>query len=58
MDVKMMSNAELTILMKELEYEYEALKVKIKESMGRMEQLDKKYAQVSEILRKRTKGII
>ena len=58
MDIKMMSNAELKILMKEMEFEYEALKTKIKTSMDRMSQLDKKYTQISEVLYKRTKGII
>lgn len=58
MEIKMMSNAELKVLMKELEFEYEALKTKIKTSMDRMNQLDKKYAQILEILHKRTKGII
>ena len=58
MNVNMLSNAELKILMKEMEFEYEALKSKIKVSMDRMSQIDKKYAQISEILQKRTKGII
>lgn len=58
MEFKMMSNAELKVLMKELEFEYEALKTKIKTSMDRMNQLDKKYVQILEILHKRTKGII
>lgn len=58
MNVNMLSNAELKILMKEMEFEYEALKSKIKVSMDRMSQIDNKYAQISEILQKRTKGII
>ena len=58
MNVNMLSNAELKILMKEMEFEYEALKSKIKVSMDRMSQIDKKYTQISEILQKRTKGII
>jgi hypothetical protein len=58
MDLNMMSNAELKVQMKELEFEYEALKVKIKKDVERMKQLDKKYLQVVEILQKRTKGII
>ena len=58
MDVNMMSNAELKILMKEMEFEYEALKNKIRMSMDKMIQIDKKYTQVLEILHKRTKGVI
>ena len=58
MDLNMMSNAELKIKLKELEFEYEALQNKIKNDVERMEQLDKKYIQIAEILQKRTKGII
>lgn len=58
MDIKMMSNAELKIHMKELEFEYDALKNKIRNDLGRMAILDKKYAQIVEVLHNRTKGII
>lgn len=58
MDLNMMSNAELKIKLKELEFEYEALQNKVKNDVERMEQLDKKYVQIAEILQKRTKGII
>lgn len=58
MDLNMMSNAELKIKLKELEFEYEALQNKVKNDVERMEQLDKKYIQIAEILQKRTKGII
>ena len=58
MDINMMSNAEIKIAMKELEFEYEALKTKIKEMVGRMDEIDKKYISYSNLLNKRTKGII
>lgn len=58
MDLNMMSNAELKICLKEMEFEYEALKNEMKTKMERMAYLDKKYAQFFEILQKRTKGII
>lgn len=58
MDLNMMSNAELKIKLKELEFEYEALQNKVKNDFERMGQLDKKYIQIAEILQKRTKGII
>lgn len=58
MKIEMMSNAELKIHMKEMEYEYEALKIKLKECIDRMSELDKNYSQMSETLQKRTKGII
>jgi hypothetical protein len=58
MDLNMMSNAELKIKLKELEFEYEALQNKVKNDVERMGQLDKKYIQIAEILQKRTKGII
>lgn len=54
----MMSNAELKIHMKELEFEYDALKNKIRNDLERMAILDKKYAQIVEVLHNRTKGII
>ena len=53
-----MSNAELKVLQKEMENEYEALKVKIRECMDRMQTLDKRYGQVVSILHDRTKGKI
>lgn len=58
MNVNLMSNAEIKIQMTEMEFEYEALKNKIKNCMERMSVLDKKYAQFSDVLQKRTKGRI
>ena len=58
MDIKMMSNAELKVQMKEMEFEYEALQNKMKEMIARMEILDKKYSQLRDELYKRTKGQI
>lgn len=58
MKYDLMSNAELKVLQKEMENEYEALKVKIRECMDRMQTLDKRYGQVVSILHDRTKGKI
>ena len=54
----MMSNAEIKVAMKELEFEYEALKTKIKKIIDRMDEIDKKYISYSNLLNKRSKGII
>ena len=53
---EMMSNAELKIRMKEMEFEYEALKMKIKECMTKMEELDGKYNTATKVMQKRLKG--
>lgn len=53
-----LSNSELKIFLTEMENEYEALKTKIKQSLERMEILDKKYNDVKKTLEKRTKGKI
>lgn len=58
MNNNLMTNAELKIQMQEMENEYEALKVKIKQDIERMEILDKKYIFLKEILNKRTNGTI
>ncbi len=58
MKIEMMSNAELKIYMKEMEYEYEALKIKLKDCIDRMDKLDKNYSLASQTLQKRTKGVI
>lgn len=51
-----LSNSELKIILVEMENEYESLKAKIKQSLERMETLDKKYNDVKKTLDKRTKG--
>lgn len=51
-----LSNSELKIILLEMENEYESLKTKIKQSLERMETLDKKYNDVKKTLDKRTKG--
>lgn len=53
-----LSNSELKIILIEMENEYESLKTKIKQSLERMETLDKKYNDVKITLDKRTKGKI
>jgi hypothetical protein len=56
MKIELMSNAEIKIHMKEMENEYEALQMKIKQCMLRMEELDKNYIKAKEVMQKRTKG--
>lgn len=58
MDINMMSNAEIKVAMKELEFEYEALQTKIKNMVDRIDEIDKKYLSLSNLLNKRSKGII
>jgi hypothetical protein len=58
MDINMMSNAEIKVAMKELEFEYEALKTKIKKIIDRMDEIDEKYISYSNLLNKRSKGNI
>ena len=53
---EMMSNSELKIKLTEMENEYEVLKVKVNNLLGRMEELDESYNKVKNILNKRTKG--
>ena len=43
MDYNKLSNSELNVLLVELENEYESLKIKVKQSLERLEFLDKKY---------------
>lgn len=57
-DYNKLSNSELKILLIELENEYESLKIKINQSLERMEILDKRYNDVKQTLNKRTKGKI
>lgn len=53
-----LSNAELRIKLTTMENEYEAIKARIKKDIERMEQLDKEYVSVKQVLEKRTKGKI
>lgn len=57
-DVSKKSNAEINILLKEMEHEYEALKSQVKNKLDRMKELDKKYQDTKNILLKRTRGKI
>lgn len=57
-DYNKLSNAELNIILKGMENEYEVLKNQIHIKLNRMEELDKQYSQVEQILIKRTKGKI
>lgn len=57
-DYNKLSNSELKILLIELENEYESLKIKINQSLERMEILDKRYNDIKQTLNKRTKGKI
>lgn len=57
-DYNKLSNAELNIILKGMEDEYEVLKNQIHTKLNRMEELDKQYSQVEQILIKRTKGKI
>lgn len=58
MKLDMMSNAEINVYMKEMEFEYEALKTKVKQDIEKMAELDKKYSQALETLQKRSYGKI
>lgn len=56
MEYNQMSNSELRILLNEMENEYEVLKNKISSDLSKMDNLDKKYIKIKDILNKRTKG--
>ena len=51
-----MSNADMRVKLKTMEHEYEALKIKIKESIEKMDKLNEEYISMKEILNKRTGG--
>lgn len=51
-----LSNSELRLKLKSLENEYEKLKIDITNQLKHMEELDKEYVDVKELLNKRTKG--
>lgn len=51
-----LSNAELRVKLVSMENEYEALKIKVKESLERMQKLDEEYIAMKQVLNKRTRG--
>ena len=55
---KEMSNAEIRIKMKEMEDEYETIRLNVKKNVERMDKLDEMYNEAKAILEKRTKGKI
>lgn len=57
-DYNKLANSELKLILTTLENEYETLKNKISNDLARMEFLDAKYAEVRNVLNKRTKGKI
>lgn len=54
----LLSNAELNIILHELENEYESVKGKIRLNLERLDVLDKKYIEIKNLLNKRTRGKI
>lgn len=54
----MLSNAEIRIILKEMENEYEALKVKVKNHLERMDALSNEYNKTKSILSSRSKNLI
>ena len=57
-DYNKLSNAELQVILKSLENEYESTKNKIRGELSLLEALDKKYVEINEIRTKRTRGKI
>lgn len=57
-DYELMSNAEIRVKIKEYENEYEAIKVKIKNNLDRMEELDKRFLEAKEVLSSRIKNMV
>lgn len=51
-----LSNAEIRVKLVTMENEYEALKIKVKESLERMQKLDEEYIIMKQVLNKRTRG--
>jgi hypothetical protein len=56
MDYNKLSNSELKLKLIDFENEYEALKSKIRDNVARLDELDKLYNEVKDLLNKRTKG--
>lgn len=57
-NIGMLSNAEIRIILKEMENEYEALKVKVKNHLERMDALSNEYNKTKSILSSRSKNLI
>ena len=51
-----MSNAELRIKLITIQNEFEAIKNRIKNDLDRLDELDKEYASMRQVLNKRTRG--
>ena len=51
-----LSNAELRVKLLTMENEYEALKIKLKETVEKMEKLNDEYIEMKQVLTKRTGG--
>lgn len=51
-----LSNAEMRIKLLTMENEYEAIKNRIKKDLERMDELDKEYTSMKQVLNKRTRG--
>ena len=51
-----LSNAEIRVKLVTMENEYEALKIKIKDCIERMDTLNKEFISMKQVLNKRTRG--
>ena len=56
-DFKNMSNGEIKIEMKNLENEYESIKIKILKMVEKMKELDAEYIDAKKELTNRSKGV-
>lgn len=52
-----LSNADIRIKLTTMENEYEAIKLRVKKDLERMQELDKEYVSMKQVLNKRTKGL-
>jgi hypothetical protein len=57
-DCKLLTNAEMKIRLKEMEYEYAAIQNRIQKDLSRLQELDKAYNVMQIELNKRLKGMI
>lgn len=55
-DIKILSNAEINIRKKELEYEYKMSQKKIVEELEKMEKMNNEYNKLNEIYNNRING--
>lgn len=51
-----LSNADIRVKLTSMEHEYEAIKIRVKKDIERMQELDKEYVSLKQVLNKRTKG--